>query len=69
MVRSHFPVTQQHLSDALGLSLAHTNKCLRKLEKAGFYELDAGRLYLRKPAALREIADYFQLPLRNRPLI
>jgi CRP/FNR family transcriptional regulator, anaerobic regulatory protein len=64
-----FPVTQQHLSDALGLSLAHTNKCLRKLENAGFYELDAGRLFLRKPAALREIADYFHLPLRNRPLI
>ncbi|MDP1685260.1 Crp/Fnr family transcriptional regulator, partial [Hydrogenophaga sp.] len=27
-----FPLTQQHVADALGLSLVHTNKTLRKLE-------------------------------------
>ena len=27
----HFPFTQQHLADTLGMSLVHTNKTLRRL--------------------------------------
>lgn len=30
-----FPLTQQHIADGLGLSLVHTNKTLRKLERRG----------------------------------
>ena len=30
-----FPITQQHIADALGLSLVHTNQTLRRLYKLG----------------------------------
>ncbi|MDN3920493.1 Crp/Fnr family transcriptional regulator [Roseateles violae] len=52
-----FPLTQQHMADALGLSLVHTNKTLRKLEKRGLHELKDGRLYLRDARALTRLAD------------
>lgn len=64
-----FPVTQQHMADALGLSLVHTNKTLAKLAASGLYQLKAGRLVLRKPTEISHLADYYTLPMRGRPLI
>ncbi len=64
-----FPLTQQHLADALGLSLVHTNKTLKRLQAAGLYSLIEGRLKLLNPAALARLADYYARPLRARPLI
>mgnify|MGYP003386335460 CR=1 FL=1 len=52
-----FPLTQQHVADALGLSLVHTNKTLRRLEKRGLYRISAGRLYLLDAKALAQMAD------------
>lgn len=66
---SHFPVTQQHIADALGLSLVHVNKTLRRLEKLGLYEMRQGRLKLCNLNALQKIAEYHALPMRHRPLI
>jgi CRP-like cAMP-binding protein len=54
-----FPLTQQHLADALGLSLAHTNKTLRKLERRGLYRIADGRLSLLDPKALVRLADLY----------
>jgi CRP-like cAMP-binding protein len=54
-----FPPTQQHLADALGLSLAHTNKTLRKLEKRGLFRISGGRLQLLNPGALARMADLY----------
>ena len=54
-----FPLTQQHLADALGLSLAHTNKTLRKLQRRGLYRIDDGRLRLLDPKALARLADLY----------
>ena len=64
-----FPLTQQHIADALGLSLVHTNKTLRKLERLGLHALDAGRLRLLDTRALERLADYDSRPLRKMPLI
>jgi len=64
-----FPLSQQHMSDALGLSLVHTNKTLRRLARAGLYDLQDGRLRLPDPKALQDIADYRVQPLHGRPLI
>ncbi len=44
-----FPITQQHLADALGLSLVHTNKTLRKLASAGLFEWSPVRQLLLLP--------------------
>ena len=54
-----FPLTQQHVADGLGLSLVHTNKTLRKLEKRGLHRIDDGRLYLRDAKALARLADLY----------
>jgi len=54
-----FPLTQQHLADALGLSLAHTNKTLRKLHRRGLYRIEDGRLQLLDPKALARLADLY----------
>lgn len=64
-----FPVTQRHMADALGLSLVHTHRTLRKLEQNGLYKIADGRLTINRPAAMSRVADYYSLPLQDRPLI
>ena len=54
-----FPLTQQHIADGLGLSLVHTNKTLRKLERRGLHRIDGGKLYLRDVRALVRLADLY----------
>lgn len=54
-----FPLTQQHIADGLGLSLVHTNKTLRKLERRGLHQLEEGRLYMRDVKALSRLADLY----------
>ncbi len=64
-----FPLTQQHIADALGLSLVHTNKTLRQLQKLGLHTVEDGRLRLLNPKALARIADWVDKPLRRVPLV
>ncbi|MDP1999184.1 MAG: Crp/Fnr family transcriptional regulator [Rhodoferax sp.] len=54
-----FPLTQQHIADGLGLSLVHTNKTLRKLERRGLHHFEEGRLYMRDVRALAQLADLY----------
>ncbi|HEY9238008.1 MAG TPA: Crp/Fnr family transcriptional regulator [Burkholderiaceae bacterium] len=54
-----FPLTQQHIADGLGLSLVHTNKTLRKLERRGLHRIEDGRLHLLDVNALERIADLY----------
>lgn len=54
-----FPPNQQHIADGLGLSLVHTNKTLRKLERRGLHTIEGGRLYLRDASALARLADLY----------
>lgn len=64
-----FPLNQQHIADALGLSLVHTNKTLRRLQQLGLHELHNGRLRLLNPKALQRIADYYDTPPKKVPLL
>lgn len=65
-----FPLTQQHIADGLGLSLVHTNKTLRKLERRGLHHLDDGVLRLRDVKALTRLADlYGDGKPAERPLV
>ena len=64
-----FPLNQQHIADALGLSLVHTNKTLRRLTKLGLHEIAQGRLRLHNPRALERVAEYYDLPPRRLPLL
>lgn len=54
-----FPLTQQHIADGLGLSLVHTNKTLRRLERLGLHHLENGRLRLRDVHALARVAELY----------
>lgn len=64
-----FPLTQQHVADALGLSLVHTNRTLRKLQALGMHALVDGRMHLKNAKALQQLADYVDHPLRPVPLL
>ena len=54
-----FPLTQSHVADALGLSLVHTNKTLRKLERRGLHRIVDGRLFLLDVKSLARLADLY----------
>ncbi len=54
-----FPLTQQHVADGLGLSLVHTNKTLRRLERRGLHRIADGRLFMRDVKALARLADLY----------
>jgi len=64
-----FPLTQQHIADALGLSLVHTNKTLARLRKMGMFARMNGSLTLTNPRVLERVGQYFEEEIPQRPLI
>lgn len=64
-----FPLTQSHIADALGLSLVHTNKSLRKLEKMGMHRIKNGSLEILNGHALEKLANVYDDPVKERPLL
>jgi CRP/FNR family transcriptional regulator len=67
--RVRFPFTQEHLADALGLSLVHTNKTLKRLSARGLMQLELGWCFIPDVAALAEIAKFDLNQPRKRPLL
>ena len=65
----HIPLTQQHIADALGLSLVHTNKTLRRLQKQGLFRFDQQQLQLFDLTGLQRLAEFYESPLVQRPLL
>ena len=64
-----FPLNQQHIADALGLSLVHTNKTINKLRRMGVFDLSHGSLTLQNFSVLERIAQAFEAEIAPRPLI
>jgi CRP-like cAMP-binding protein len=64
-----FPLTQQHIADALGMSLVHTNKTLARLRRMGMYSRANGTMTLTNPRVLQRIAQHFDEEIPLRPLI
>jgi CRP-like cAMP-binding protein len=64
-----FPLSQQHIADALGLSLVHTNKTINKLRRMGVFDLSRGLLTLQNISVLERIAQAFEIEIAPRPLI
>lgn len=64
-----FPLTQTHIADALGLSPVHINRVLQRLRGQGLIRLAAGRLAIGDLRALRRVAEYWEQPAPNRPLL
>ncbi|XSG80956.1 MAG: Crp/Fnr family transcriptional regulator [Methyloligella sp. ZOD6] len=64
-----FPFTQQHLADALGLSLVHTNKSLRQLAFDGLVDWKHGLFRSPDLEALAAVGGYDLEERRERPLL
>jgi CRP-like cAMP-binding protein len=63
------PVTQQDLADAMGLSIVHTNKTLKRLRATGWISWSRQDLTIRDEARLRELAEYEPQEVTARPFI
>jgi CRP-like cAMP-binding protein len=64
-----FPLTQQHIADALGLSLVHTNKTLARLRRMGMFSQTNGSMTLANPRVIERLAQYVDEEVAQRPLI
>jgi CRP-like cAMP-binding protein len=63
------PLRQQHIADATGLSLVHTNRTLRKLVKRGLIAVDRGAVKLLDKRGLESLSGIDARAIRNRPFI
>jgi len=65
-----FPATQQDIADTLGLSLVHTNKTMRRLERLTRCSLRRSRLTIEDIGALSRVANLYSdgRPI-TRPLL
>lgn len=63
------PLTQEHIADAMGLSLVHTNKTLQRLRQTGWLTWDRGILVLKNQAKLRELTECAAPGERLRPYL
>ena len=52
-----FPLTQQHIADALGVSLVHANRTLKRLQRDGLFRIRGRRLQVLDAAALGKVAQ------------
>ncbi|RDV04028.1 Crp/Fnr family transcriptional regulator [Undibacter mobilis] len=64
-----FPLTQQHLADALGLSLVHTNKTLKRLIATKAIRWQGRQFELLNEEMLSSIAGTEAPASKNRPFI
>lgn len=53
-----FPVTQAHISDALGLSVVHTNRVLQELRGEGLISFRGGDLTVLNWAGLQAVGEF-----------
>jgi CRP-like cAMP-binding protein len=60
-----FPVTQEQLADATGLTAVHTNRTLQRLRKDGLIQLNARSLTILDWDGLKEAADFDELYLHQ----
>jgi CRP-like cAMP-binding protein len=60
-----FPVTQEQLADATGLTSVHTNRTLQALRREGLIQLTAGSLEVLDWERLRQAGDFDELYLHQ----
>ncbi len=64
-----FPFTQQHLGDALGFSIVHINKTLKRLRATGAFEWTGVQFEMKDEEQMLELAGSPNLPDGLRPLL
>jgi len=63
-----FPLTQELLADALGLTAVHVNRTIRKLKNNGLIDYQKGHLTVLQRSRLRQIADFDPIYLEQTSL-
>ncbi len=63
------PLTQLHMADALGLSLAHLNKTIARLKRRNLFISDGPIVTLKNPKALERTAQIYASDYQRRPLL
>ena len=61
-----FPLTQEQLADATGLTAVHTNRTLQTLRREGLIQLTSGNLSVLDWEGLREVGDFDELYLHQQ---
>jgi CRP-like cAMP-binding protein len=61
-----FPITQEQLADATGLTPVHTNRTLQSLRRDGLIQLRNGFLRVLDWKGLREVGDFDELYLHHQ---
>jgi len=61
-----FPVTQEQIADATGLTAVHTNRTLQSLRRDGLIQLNSGILKVLDWEGLREAGDFDELYLHHK---
>jgi len=64
-----FPFTQQHMADALGMSLVHTNKTLARLRDRGVVSWTRNRFRIHDEERLAALAEWEPAEERPRPFL
>jgi CRP-like cAMP-binding protein len=63
-----FPLTQEQIADATGLTAVHTNRTLQSLRRDGLIQLDSGSLRILDWGGLKEVGDFDELYLHQQIL-
>ena len=61
-----FPVRQQHIADALGLTSVHVSRVLKDLKADGMLSIDQERLTIHDPRKLKKLSGMGDQPLDER---
>lgn len=67
--RVDFPFTQQHVADALGMSLVHTNKTLARLRDRGLVSWSKREFRIKNETGLAKLANWEPHEERARPFL
>jgi CRP-like cAMP-binding protein len=54
----YFPVTQQELGEAMGISTVHVNRSVQALKEEGLVEFKRGTVRFPQPERLRQVAEF-----------
>jgi len=60
-----FPITQEQIADATGLTAVHTNRTLQALRRSGLITLTASKLTILDWDALAEAGDFSERYLHH----
>jgi CRP-like cAMP-binding protein len=63
----HLPITQQHIGEALGMSVVHVNRVLKELRNNKLLEMQRGKITILDERRLTDLGEFDSLYLHQDP--